>query len=152
MGQTLRGACSGEGCGADGAELRGLAERCDHAGRGGVGAVLCVRAVSGRQPADRAAEDRGAVSGQSSLSVVSAEPLQLRDEHELYFREHPRQTDRDYLLSVFDELAKLPSGTKDVFGGSTTRSTRCRTGFGRCRGGTAAVLSEDRCGHGRSGP
>jgi hypothetical protein len=38
-----------------------------------------------------------------------------RDEHELYFRSHPRETDREYLLSVFDELAKLP-GTKDVFG------------------------------------
>jgi hypothetical protein len=38
-----------------------------------------------------------------------------RDEHELYFSKHPRETDRDYLLSVFDELAKLP-GTKDVFG------------------------------------
>ena len=40
---------------------------------------------------------------------------QARDEHELYFREHPSETDREYLLSVFDELAKLP-GTKDVFG------------------------------------
>jgi len=38
-----------------------------------------------------------------------------RDEHELYFRTHPHQTDRDYLLAVFDQLAKLP-GTKDVFG------------------------------------
>lgn len=38
-----------------------------------------------------------------------------RDEHELYFREHPTETDREYLLAVFDELAKLP-GTKDVFG------------------------------------
>ena len=38
-----------------------------------------------------------------------------RDEHELYFREHPKLTDREYLLAVFDQLAKLP-GTKDVFG------------------------------------
>ncbi|MEI7701250.1 MAG: BREX-2 system adenine-specific DNA-methyltransferase PglX, partial [Planctomycetia bacterium] len=38
-----------------------------------------------------------------------------RDEHELYFRKHPKQTDREYLLSIFDQLAKLP-GTKDVFG------------------------------------
>ncbi len=38
-----------------------------------------------------------------------------RDEHELYFRSHPQQTDREYLLAVFDQLAKLP-GTKDVFG------------------------------------
>jgi len=44
------------------------------------------------------------------------ERLQLaRDEHELHFRAHPRETDRDYLLAVFDELAALP-GAKDVFG------------------------------------
>ena len=36
---------------------------------------------------------------------------QARDEHELYFRDHPKETDREYLLAVFDELAKLP-GTK----------------------------------------
>lgn len=40
---------------------------------------------------------------------------QARDEHELYFREHPTQTDREYLLAVFDQLADLP-GVKDVFG------------------------------------
>ena len=45
-----------------------------------------------------------------------AERLQrARDEHELYFREHLKQSDRDYLLAVFDQLAALP-GTKDVFG------------------------------------
>ncbi|MEO2032276.1 MAG: BREX-2 system adenine-specific DNA-methyltransferase PglX [Planctomycetaceae bacterium] len=38
-----------------------------------------------------------------------------RDEHELYFREHPTETDREYLLDAFDALAKLP-GTQDVFG------------------------------------
>lgn len=38
-----------------------------------------------------------------------------RDERETYFRTHPRETDRDYLLAVFDDLAKLP-GAKDVFG------------------------------------
>jgi hypothetical protein len=38
-----------------------------------------------------------------------------RDEHELYFRAHPQLTDRDYLLSLFDGLAKLP-GTRDLFG------------------------------------
>ena len=40
---------------------------------------------------------------------------QARDEHELYFREHPTETDREYLLAVFDDLARLP-GTKDLFG------------------------------------
>jgi hypothetical protein len=38
-----------------------------------------------------------------------------RDEHELYFRSHPKQTDREYLLSLFNELAKMP-GTRDIFG------------------------------------
>ncbi len=38
-----------------------------------------------------------------------------RDEHELYFRSQPQHTDREYLLSLFGELAKLP-GTKDIFG------------------------------------
>ncbi len=38
-----------------------------------------------------------------------------RDEHELYFRSHPQHTDREYLLSIFGELAKLP-GAKDIFG------------------------------------
>ncbi len=38
-----------------------------------------------------------------------------RDEHELYFRSHPTQTDRDYLLAVFDGLTKY-AVTKEVFG------------------------------------
>jgi N-6 DNA Methylase len=38
-----------------------------------------------------------------------------RDEHELYFRSHPHDTDREYLLSVFDDLAKR-AGTRDLFG------------------------------------
>lgn len=38
-----------------------------------------------------------------------------RDEHELYFRTHPKETDREYLISVFNALAELP-GTRDVFG------------------------------------
>lgn len=38
-----------------------------------------------------------------------------RDEHELYFRAHPTETDREYLLHVFDEFARLP-GAQDIFG------------------------------------
>jgi hypothetical protein len=50
------------------------------------------------------------------LASSQGDQLQrARDEHELYFRQRPRETDREYLLSVFDELARLP-GTKDVFG------------------------------------
>jgi hypothetical protein len=38
-----------------------------------------------------------------------------RDEHELFFRSHPKLTDRDYLLAVFDGLISH-AGTKDIFG------------------------------------
>lgn len=38
-----------------------------------------------------------------------------RDEHEVYFRSHPTETDREYLLHIFNKLAKLP-GAKDIFG------------------------------------
>jgi type I restriction-modification system DNA methylase subunit len=38
-----------------------------------------------------------------------------RDERELYFKRHPTETDREYLLAVFGSLAKLP-GTKGIFG------------------------------------
>src|SRR2546427_4225386 len=38
-----------------------------------------------------------------------------RDEHELYFRGHPTETDREYLLHVFGDLARLP-GAKEIFG------------------------------------
>ena len=57
------------------------------------------------------------ISGPASGSIGQSEDRlgRARDEHELYFRKHPKQTDREYLLSIFDQLAKLP-GTKDVFG------------------------------------
>ena len=38
-----------------------------------------------------------------------------RDEHELYFRDHPTETDREYLLWMFRQLAKLP-GAQEIFG------------------------------------
>lgn len=38
-----------------------------------------------------------------------------RDTHQHFFTTRPRDTDRDYLLSIFDELAALP-GTADIFG------------------------------------
>ena len=40
---------------------------------------------------------------------------QARDEWELYLGKAKHPNERDYLLSVFDELARLP-GTKEVFG------------------------------------
>ena len=38
-----------------------------------------------------------------------------RDEHELYFRAHPTETDREYLLHTFRRLSALP-GASDIFG------------------------------------
>jgi hypothetical protein len=38
-----------------------------------------------------------------------------RDSHQHFFSSHPRETDRDFLLAIFDELAALP-GTADIFG------------------------------------
>ncbi|MEY3228086.1 MAG: Modification methylase PaeR7I, partial [Planctomycetota bacterium] len=62
----------------------------------------------------RISGQRSAVSDQHSADGCSR--LQLaRDEQELYFRSNPRQTDRDYLLAVFDQLKALPA-TADVFG------------------------------------
>lgn len=37
------------------------------------------------------------------------------EEHQKYFESHPKETDREYLLFVFDALAKLPGG-KEIFG------------------------------------
>ncbi|MBC8391073.1 MAG: BREX-2 system adenine-specific DNA-methyltransferase PglX, partial [Deltaproteobacteria bacterium] len=38
-----------------------------------------------------------------------------RDEHELYFRNHPKETDREYLLDGFSKLSNLPGG-REIFG------------------------------------
>lgn len=38
-----------------------------------------------------------------------------RDTHQHFFTTRPRDTDREFLLSIFDELAALP-GTADIFG------------------------------------
>ncbi len=38
-----------------------------------------------------------------------------RDEHEVYFRAHPTETDREYLLWMFRQLARLP-GAQEIFG------------------------------------
>ena len=55
------------------------------------------------------------ISGPLHGAGEGAGLMRARDEREQYFKSHPKETDRDYLLAVFDELAKLP-GTKDVFG------------------------------------
>jgi len=49
------------------------------------------------------------------IAGVGDRLTRARDEHELFFQERPTETDREYLLSVFRDLAKLPVAG-DVFG------------------------------------
>jgi len=49
------------------------------------------------------------------ISGVGERLQRSRDEHEVYFRQHPQENDREYWLMVFDRLAKLP-GTREIFG------------------------------------
>jgi hypothetical protein len=49
------------------------------------------------------------------LSGPAERLRQARDAHQHYFLLHPRETDREYLLSIFDELAASP-GTSGIFG------------------------------------
>lgn len=49
------------------------------------------------------------------ISGMGERLQRARDEHELYFRQYPHDTDREYWLMVFDRLAKLP-GTREIFG------------------------------------
>jgi len=73
--------------------------------------------VSDEKPGDRSQKTGVGGPAHSSQPIAhsSAGLSRARDERDLYFRAHPTDTDRDYLLSVFDDLAKFP-GTKDVFG------------------------------------
>jgi len=59
-------------------------------------------------------EDNGLVSP-PRLAGLGDDLQRARDEHELYFRSHPTETDREYLLWVFGELARLPGAT-EIFG------------------------------------
>ena len=52
-------------------------------------------------------EDNGLVD-LPRLSGPDDKLQRARDEHEVYFREHPTETDREYLLYVFRELGQLP--------------------------------------------
>jgi len=59
-------------------------------------------------------EDNGLVSP-PRLSGPGDNLQRARDEHELYFREHPTETDREYLLWMFRQLARLP-GAQEILG------------------------------------
>jgi hypothetical protein len=59
-------------------------------------------------------EDNGLVSP-PRISGLGDELQRARDEHEVYFRAHPTETDREYLLWMFRQLARLP-GAQEIFG------------------------------------
>ncbi len=55
------------------------------------------------------------ISGPLQSATPDAGLQRARDQRDLYFQAHPLQTDRDYLLSVFDQLAQIPA-TASIFG------------------------------------
>ena len=48
------------------------------------------------------------------LSGPGARLQRARDEHEVFFRQHPTETEREYLLAVFEETGALP-GMREFF-------------------------------------
>ncbi|MFZ4083645.1 MAG: BREX-2 system adenine-specific DNA-methyltransferase PglX, partial [Pirellula sp.] len=63
---------------------------------------------------DNSLIDPPKMSGPLSLVTGHSRLQRARDEHELYFRKSPQHSDREYLLSIFNELKKLP-GTRELF-------------------------------------
>jgi hypothetical protein len=59
-------------------------------------------------------EDNGMIDP-PRLAGVGDRLSRARDEHELYFQKFPTHSDRDYLLAIFKDLAKLPVAG-EVFG------------------------------------
>tara|TARA_R110002072_G_scaffold273413_2_gene434287 strand:- start:14211 stop:18296 length:4086 start_codon:yes stop_codon:yes gene_type:complete len=81
-----------------------------------VAAAWVLSAVFARFLEDNGLVDPPRISGPQDVDNPASSRLsRARDERELYFGQHPKHTDRDYLLDVFAGLAKLPA-TADVFG------------------------------------
>ena len=59
-------------------------------------------------------EDNGLVES-IGISGAGERLVQARDNHTLYFREHPRESDREYLEYVFKGVSNLPA-VKELFG------------------------------------
>ena len=60
-------------------------------------------------------EDNGLIPVPKISGPAGEKLKRARDEHELFFRSHPKLNDRDYLLSLFDSLTKH-AATSEVFG------------------------------------
>lgn len=55
------------------------------------------------------------LTGPARIAGPAERRTRALEEHQKYFESHPKETDREYLLSVFDALAMLPGG-KEIFG------------------------------------
>jgi len=110
---NCRGRC-GSSCGYDAAkeggtycgELRGLESWLRYAGGGSLGAQL--RLCSFLE--DNQLVDPPRISGPGERL------RRARDEYDLYVRQYPAHTYREYLLSVFDRISQLPAAEKSSAG------------------------------------
>ncbi|NQV23516.1 MAG: BREX-2 system adenine-specific DNA-methyltransferase PglX [Rhodopirellula sp.] len=81
-----------------------------------VAAAWVLSAVFARFLEDNGLVDPPRISGPQDVDNPASSRLsRARDEHEVYFSQHPKHSNRDYFLDVFAGLAKLPA-TADVFG------------------------------------
>lgn len=83
-----------------------------------VAAAWVLSCVFARFLEDNQLIDPPKIAGLTTAGKGGAGRLQrARDEHELYFRQHPTETDREYLLSIFKTLADTKNaGIAEVFG------------------------------------
>ncbi len=58
-------------------------------------------------------EDNG-LAAPPHIAGPGAQLRRAQDEHELYFRAHPTETDREYLIHVFRAVGELPGG-QEIF-------------------------------------
>ena len=106
------------------ARRRGVARRLPGAGGGGLGAGLRLRPLPGGQR-----PDRRALPGRARRPPPGGRATATRH----WFRAHPHDSDREYLLAVFARVGTLPAAAR-LFAGAqpAVPSARRATGPGRC--------------------
>ena len=80
-----------------------------------VGVAWALSCVFVRFMEDNALTTAARISGPLHGAGEGAGLMRARDERDLYFQSHPTDSDRAYLLHVFEELAALPA-TAELFG------------------------------------
>jgi len=80
-----------------------------------VGAAWVLSCVFVRFLEDNALTAAPKISGRAKDDPSGGGLERARDERDLYFRDHPTDSDRDYLLHIFKELAALPAAA-ELFG------------------------------------